>query len=302
MNGFEFVGELPRPISFAGCTKFRDEVHILAGFNRGYFSNEHWAVKIVNGEIQSFEQMYPLPESAAYSGATISGKKLYFITGEGNSPYSGNIYKLEPNNHWVRMAALPMALKGSTILNVHGAAYIIGGLSQSEDEKDGQVYSFDEIFNVKLIKKHKSLPMFVSYATGTVVGQRVYLLGGENSSITLNKILVAHIDDSGVLGNFTFYSQNLKISTDTASSILLKNRLFVFGGKQDNKPLNTIQMARVNDFNELEEFKEVGELPITMYGGCLVETTKYVYILGGINNGKFTTAIYRASIENLLSL
>jgi hypothetical protein len=86
--------------------------------------------------------------------------------------------------------------------------------------------------------------------------------------------------------------------TDSASSLVTKNYIYVLGGQSSNGTLNTIQRASFDsDGNLSSDWSNAGTLPVAMCAMGYVATKGRIYLIGGRNDSSYFSSVYSAPIN-----
>jgi N-acetylneuraminic acid mutarotase len=132
--------------------------------------------------------------------------------------------------------------------------------------------------------------------TVTVIGSRVYVVGGhDNAGQSLATIESATIEADGSLSTFQVVG-SLQSARDGHSTVVNGNNLYVIGGAANGQPLTTFERAVVAADGSLGAFAEAGTLGART-DAALAAVGNYVYLLGGRDTTGAVGTILRATLQ-----
>ncbi len=141
-----------------------------------------------------------------------------------------------------------------------------------------------------------SLPGVSGYSQAIVTKNRVYLLGGYNSTGAVSTVYTAPINEDGTLGTWTDSSNNLPGPLGYSQAIVTKNRVYLLGGYNSIGAVSTVYTAPINEDGTLGTWATGTSLPVGLYSSQAIVTKNRVYLLGGNSNGDKST-VYTAPIN-----
>lgn len=83
-------------------------------------------------------------------------------------------------------------------------------------------------------------PRFI--ATAFAMNNYIYMMGGHDGQFRLDSVEFAPIDASGQVGDWSFTSQ-MKTARSAAAVAIHKNAIYIVGGMDTNRALDTVEMA-----------------------------------------------------------
>ena len=104
----------------------------------------------------------------------------------------------------------------------------------------------------------------------------------------------------GTLGAWTT-STSLPGTVYLSQAIVTKNRVYLLGGYTNTGTSSTVYTAPINLDGTLGTWSTSTSLPGTVYGSQAVVTKNRVYLLGGRNNGAYSSTVYTAPITGGLN-
>ncbi len=119
-------------------------------------------------------------------------------------------------------------------------------------------------------------------AATAVIGDRLYVIGGETAGTATSAIEVATINADGTLGPFSAYGNTLIDQRSGATTTLIGNTLYVVGGiSESGMVLQTIEAATVMPDGSLAEFTAAPSLTTKRYGHTTQVIGNLLYVIGG---------------------
>ena len=143
-----------------------------------------------------------------------------------------------------------------------------------------------------------SLPSAVAYSQAIVTKNRVYLLGGVNSTYS-SAVYTAPINLDGTLGAWTT-STSLPGTVGYSQAIVTKNRVYLLGGYINGSvSSSTVYTAPINLDGTLGAWTtSTSSLPGTVDGSQAIVTKNRVYLLGGHTGSAPSSTVYTAPIND----
>ncbi|HEY4510917.1 MAG TPA: hypothetical protein VJG29_00925 [Candidatus Paceibacterota bacterium] len=149
-------------------------------------------------------------------------------------------------------------------------------------------YSLDES---SWITTGATLPASLSSAQIAVIGDYIYLFGGESGGET-NVIYRAPVSNPTSWSNT---GATLPGVLSQSQSAIIGDYVYLFGGSNGSET-NVIYRAPVSDPTSWSDTGST--LPGNLRGSSLAVIGDYIYLFGGISGGSGTNVIYRARVSN----
>lgn len=188
-----FFGRLPRPRSDSAAVVIGNAVYVLGGYSGTKLSKADSAV-LVSADGSQFTRLAELPVPVRYPAVAAAGGLIYLFggLGAGGAPVSA-VQVINPKKGSAHLVGkLPLPLEGASAAVAGGRIYLAGGAtSESAAAAAGYaaarsgshlvtvatVWSFDR--NSNSFAAAGRLPMPVANGAAAVVGNRIWLVGGE---------------------------------------------------------------------------------------------------------------------------
>jgi len=130
-----------------------------------------------------FTNVATLPVPVRYPAAAVLGGKIYLFGGQASDGRPvRSVQAIDPSTHTASLIGeLPIPLSGSVAANLGGTIYLAGGDSESGTalRPVTSIFAFDPTSTTFL--RAGALPLAVSNAGATVLGKRLWIVGGETA-------------------------------------------------------------------------------------------------------------------------
>ncbi len=258
-----------------------------------------------------------LPSPRAQLAVVAVGNRIYALGGIDNTGFvQPQVFSTtvlgNSLTQWVtQTSSLPVALAGHVTLisatNTTSRVYVLGGFNQTGN-------SSNQIFYAALngdgslgawATNPINLPAGTHYATGVVHRDRVYLIGGIQTSSFRREIYQAQINNDGSLGAWSAVSplpQPLALAAAVVYHGTISDTLYVLGGAKDqsNNSAN-VYFADINPDGSLTTWiTSTGTLPEGFSSHTAVQTNGQVYVIGGNSGSSINLNPRRAVLAALI--
>jgi len=197
---------------------------------------------------------------------------------------------------WGAGIPLPITIYYSQVIVTNNRVYLLGG--KINNVISSAVYTApinpDGTLGSWVIDT--PLPGTITNSQAIITNNRVYLLGGIINGVFSSAVYTAPINPDGTLGTWV-NSTPLPGAVAYSQAIVTNNRVYLLGGLNNGAPLNTVYTAPINPDGTLGAWVTGVPLPVTIYNSQTIVTNNRVYLLGGVNNGVFSSAVYTAPIN-----
>ena len=192
---------------------------------------------------------------------------------------------------WGAGTGLPVGTQHASVVVTKNRVYLLGGLTPvavdtvytAAINPDGTLGTWTE---------GTPLPAACYGAACVVAENRVYLIGG-----SITTVISAPINSDGTLGVWR-EEVALTAVTNYATAVVLKGAVYLFGGMVSGSPTNRIYRATFGVDGVLSSWKQVGILPISVYGTKAIVTRSRVYLIGGYNGSNYLATTLYASVSS----
>jgi len=200
------------------------------------------SVDIKTGEVKNLNVLNPM--ASTYGSAVEWGNKIYLFGGSRDGKHSINsVYEFNPLTlKFTQLADMPEYLQAAGTV-VNGVIYTFGGYDAFLKHQGTNIYAYDIKANTwKTVGK---LPEFMSANSVAASGNVIFVAGSYD-----DENLLGYFDTDN--GKFTKLKSNME-PRRAASSAIVNNMLFIFGGSTRFKAFNvstleTVQATNITPF------------------------------------------------------
>lgn len=261
------VSNYPNRLIWHSSSLNSSNIYILGGFLdniNGLIQNVNTVYKSnidINGNLSSWQETTPLPQTLALGSSVIIGNKIYFAGGNTTPTYSisgntnQNIYFAEIDvdgslGNWTVAGTLPDKLIGFGMLEINGYVYIFGGngsngytdnVSRAKVNSDGSIETNWENLN--------ALPTSIWRFGITKSGDTIIIAGGQiqDGSIT-NNVYYSTIKQDGTIEPWSLGPQ-LPYPNCCSPLVSSGNYIYLIGGHDGGNYTDRVLMSQIIDNN-----------------------------------------------------
>ena len=250
----------------------KNRVYLLSGWTgTAYTSTVYTAIINADGTLGNWEIGTPLPGPLADSVVFATKNKIFLCSGYNNSAYTATVYTA--------------SISGG--LNDYSSYYAIEDVANYLTAGSGkpwtQQYQINNTQTADItgwITDSSVLPVSISLSQAIVSKNRVYLLGRFNGGSHETAVYTAPINSDGTLGTWVAGTSLPSIVT-ASQAIVIKNRVYLFGGFNNTAYVNTVYTAVINSDGTLGTWSTVTALPSVLGYTQAIVTKNRVYLIGG---------------------
>ena len=271
---------LPKAVSYTDCVVTNNKIHLLIDADI-YSANIN-----SDGSLGTWYKSATMPYNMGDTRIVITSSKIYFIS----SAVTGNVY-----NSYVIYADM---LGG----NNDYSSYYSGAVDTNINyTMPGSGRPWQQQYQINTTQSADitgwvagtSLPGPLQISSVIVTKNRVYLLGGYNSTTTTSAVYTAPINADGTLGTWTTGTA-LPAALRGSNIIATKNRVYLCGGFGTN----VVYAAPINADGTLGTWVTETSLPANITEAEIFITKNRVYLCGGNNGSTAVTTVYTAPINS----
>ena len=222
----------------------------------------------------------------------------YLMPGSGRpwqQQYQINSIQSADITGWTTGTSLPTPLWQSQSVVTKNRVYLLGGnnntvatsiIYSSVINSDGTLAGWVADGNI---------PIALNSSSVVVTKNRVYLLGGGNSTNIYSTTYSAPINSDGTLGSWTA-GTSLPGMLQLSQAIVTKNRVYLMGG-HNSSYISTVYTAPINSDGTIGAWTTNTSLPGAMAWAQAIVTKNRVYLCGGYT-GSYVSTVYTAPINS----
>lgn len=236
-------------------------------FDTSVWSEEQWILP------SPIKELTPARTGAC---CTVVNDEIYIIGGQvtyNTTTSDSKIYN--PTTNTYRSAGISTSRATACCATSNNKIYIFGGMSYSGgSDYFSDALMYDPTTNIK--KSIASMPKARYQGGCGVIGDKIYLIGGETSSNSPNS--------SSLVYNTTLntYSEiNIGISRRRFACTAIGGEIFYFGGDRKSGDKYSSYKDAYAYLPETDTKRTLAELPEICYGMSCVSVGENIYIIGG---------------------
>ncbi len=173
-------GSLPEARADAVAVTIGSAAYVVGGYDGPALDAE----VLATSDGLSFSAVAALPVPVRYPAVAALDGKIYVFGGQtGNGQPVRTVQVVDPGTRTASVVGqLPSAVTGAVAVTIGGTIYLAGGdspVGSSSLRPTAAIYAFDTA--TRRLLRAGSLPVAVSYAAATVVGNRAWVVGGEEA-------------------------------------------------------------------------------------------------------------------------
>jgi len=261
---------------------------------------QQYSFNKANSTIGAWVANTPLPVTIYISQTIVTNNRVYLLGGW-NGVYLRKVFTAPINpdgtlGAWVAGALLPINLFYSQAIVINNKVYLLGGLNNGIASAIVYTATINPDGTLGAWVTGVPLPVTIYTAQTIVTNNRVYLLGGVNNGAYSSKVYTAPINANGTLGTWV-NSTPLPGAVAYSQAIVTNNRIYLLGGYVNGVASSIVYTAPINPDGTLGAWVTGAPLPVTIYAAQIIVTNNRVYLLGGINNGAYSSKVYTAPIN-----
>lgn len=179
-NTFSTVATMPAALKMSSCIAYNNELYIIGGINSsGDITN---TITKYSPSSNTYTACHIMPNTAVTPNVTIYNNEIYIFGGE----YGQSAQKYTPaNDSCTSLANLPYGLGAGICVTIGTIIYIFGGCNTGMTDSYNTIMTFNPssgaysaIAPTMNTKRHS--------ASGGIIGNYVYILGGNTGTTALN--------------------------------------------------------------------------------------------------------------------
>jgi len=141
------------------------------------------------------------------------------------------------------------------------------------------------------------LPLGLFLTSIIVTKNRVYILGGYSASGPVSNVYYAVVNTDGSLGSWTAGTA-LPASLSHSSCVVVKNRVYLFGGLTADVASNVVYTTIINSDGTLGTWTSSTNLPGNLSHSRAIVTNSRIYLLGGWNGTSVVNTVYSTTYNS----
>ncbi|MDB4956369.1 MAG: hypothetical protein JWO36_3938 [Myxococcales bacterium] len=267
-----------------------------------------------DGTLQTFAQVGTLATARKFATCVVVGGMVYLIGGldaTGRLIAAIEAAPVQADGSLGPFATvsgltLVAARQGATAEVIGDYVYVIGGADRNgaADTLERAPIHTDGTLGAFAVETGATLATPRSVHTSVVIGNSLYVIGGETNGTLIATVEQATIAADGSVGAFSTLAGSVLLNPrESHTSFVLGNQLYILGGAASALGAENIESAPIDATNgSLGAFTLAGTWTTARQLGAGVIVGNFVYEIGGQKFNQVEATIERASIDAIGSL
>jgi N-acetylneuraminic acid mutarotase len=230
----------------AGILQIGSKLYVIGGFRENLTITSR--VDVLDFSTGKWTSLAPLPSGAARTHGAVAtdGKFIYLVSGQPGEGYSAGTTKAFKydiaNNQWSSFVSLPSTRFASTMFYIGGKLHLVGGTSSDRATPQDDHWLIDPNAANPKWESASSMPKAQDHIAHAVIGDDVYIVGGEHGHASIadphaatyvqHKYLFKYDDKTDT---WTRLADMPKAASHFEGAIqVINGKIVVFGGKAGN--------------------------------------------------------------------
>lgn len=270
--------------------------------NSGPENNVRTTTFNAGGVLGNWSNQGTIPAAITFCQSFVFDGRFYLIGGEtSNSAGVNTIYNtvIQPNGiigTWNTLSTMPFTISRGQSIVTSDLVYVIGG-NFNNSITDRVV--FNQILsngNLGVWIDGPSLPIPLRSHAVTVIGNRVYVIGGQTTgNVYSNRVFVSAINSLGQLGSWSDVHR-FPLAAIDMNTFVSKHKLYVLGGQTNAGGARTsdIYSAKIFPDNSIGSWEIAGSYAASVSGAEILATDVSLVVLGGAVSNSAATNVIRS--------
>ena len=243
-----------------------------------------------------------IPSAITFCQSVVFGGRFYLLGGENatpagvNSVFNTTIAANGIIGTWNTLTNMPFSVSRGQAIVTTNLVYIIGGSFNNTISNRVVFSTIQSNGTLTAWTDAPNLPIPLNMHSVAVVGNRVYVIGGQTTgNVYSNRVFVSTIDSTGHLGNWSDV-HNYPLAVIDTSTFVSRDKVYVIGGQTTTAGARTadIYSAIILPDGSLGSWQVAGPYAAAVAGGEVMATAVSVVVLGGSTSNTAATNIIRS--------
>jgi len=243
----------------------KNRVYLAGGTNAGSeYINKVYSAPIDDaGMIGTWSESASLIDGRYAAKSIITKDRVYLIGGIGgggvgyrNTTLTAPIDDDGIVGAWEYGPSLPITLAWTSLADVNGRIYVLGGVSAGVKVSNTYSATYGETGVLSAWSAGSSLSVIISKSSPVVTRSRIYLLGGDVSGGT---VLTAPINSDGTIGTWAFGTTLYRAAMRSMAAVTTNSRVYLLGG---GNPSTTAYVQYAPFSGGYNDYSEIGYVSI----------------------------------------
>lgn len=295
---------LPDTLRASAGTVYNGYVYTVAGdAGSGQSNDVQFAQLNSNGTTSAWQATTSLPDSFVEPAVAAYGGHLYVMGGY-NGATKNTVYIAAINNDgsvgsWTTSSNnLPYSANAATGFAHNGYLYYMGGVNFSTSYSNVRYAAINNDGSIGTWTSTTPMPDIRFRTSSFVANDRVYVLGGYNSSSNVNTVFYANLNNDGTVGGWTDSPNLLPEQVRSGGAVYNNGYAYYMGGNNGSAIVSTVSYAKIKaDGSTSTWTSATNALPVALDSVTAASNGDYIYVIGGADSvGDKVDTVYYAQV------
>jgi len=295
----------------------QNHLYIMGGVNNNgeYVRTVEYSKINSDGSLDPWQSTTPLNEDRFYLDSAVIGRFIYVIggangpLGDDNIPLASveraEIFADGRLGPWVKQAYLTTPRRGLRVVRHNKTIYALGGYNGSflRSVERANILPNGEIINWDAEPERSLIDRYIHSAA--IHDDRIFLLAGhvdKSDAMSYSDVETTTIQPNKAISPWTIESSRLKQARFIASATAFNNYLYIAGGHDGTRRLNSVEVARISKHGRVTSWRNISNLNTARSATTLLHYRNFIYILGGGSDQGVSNTVEYAMQDKLGNL
>ncbi|QIB68396.1 hypothetical protein Ami103574_03275 [Aminipila butyrica] len=277
---------------YAASSAVGNKIYILGGTGIiGAKTGKLDSVEVYDAQTDTWTTGKSMPTARAGLTSSVVRNKIYAIGGANDS---GNLAAVEiydtQTDTWTTGKSMPTAREGAASSVVGNKIYVMGGVSIIGTNP--RIIETVEIYDTETDTwtTGKSMPTARSLLTSSVVGNKIYAIGGGNNSQRLSTVEIYDTQtDTWTIG------KSMPAVRYCLTSSAVGNKIYAIGG---HDRLNLVDRVEIYD-TQTDIWTPGKSIPTVSFYLASAVVNGTIYVMGGYGEGAILDSVYLLDVNSI---
>lgn len=296
---------LPLPLASHVAFIYSNKIHVLGGATGQTHPIAIHSLINPDGSLEGWVDNSINSPSLFWHSVAQKDNYVYLLGGAAYPPvisqdtvYLGKINENDDIDSWILLQPLPKKLSEGNSLVLENKLYYAGGFTEGGSINSDIYFSvikpdgtIEEWHNAGQLPDVLSGFGFIQY------GGRMYVLGGKNSTSSVDNVRSASINPDGTIGNWTEL-EPLPEKLNRAGVALIEDTVYVLGGDDNGTPSPRLYTTNIGNAGDISNWNLDSTLfPRQQCCSPLITDGHSIYLLGGHDGVNYFSDVYFSKLS-----
>ncbi|VAW84016.1 hypothetical protein MNBD_GAMMA16-213 [hydrothermal vent metagenome] len=273
-----------------------NHIYIMGGVNNNgkYVRTVEYSKINSDGSLEPWQTTTPLSENRFYLDSVVIGRFIYVIGGA-NGPLGDDNIPLASVERaeiladgrlgpWIKQAYLTTPRRGLRVVHHNQTIYALGGYNGSflRSVERANVLPSGEIISWDAELEHSLIDRYIHSAA--IHNNKIFLLAGhvdKSDVMSYSDVETTTLQPNKAISPWSMEPSRLKQARFIASATAFNNYLYIAGGHDGTRRLNSVEFARISKQGRVSSWRNASTLNTARSATTLLHYRNFIYVLGG---------------------